>query len=121
MRIAIFSDTWLPNINGVTFSILNQLKALHLDHELFLFVPKTNKNKLEQIPEEVTVFEFSGMIYPSYPGYIMTYPPLRALRRIVKSQRFDLLHTHSPFLQAWYGLLARRVQKIPIVSTYHTH
>jgi glycosyltransferase involved in cell wall biosynthesis len=28
---------------------------------------------------------------------------------------------HTPFLQAWFGALVRRVQKIPLVTTFHTH
>ncbi|MFW9927816.1 MAG: glycosyltransferase [Candidatus Thorarchaeota archaeon] len=121
MRIGIFSDTWLPNINGVTFSILNQLKALYKEHDLFLFVPKTYKDKFEKIPDSVTVFEFTGVMFPNYPGYLMSIPPVRSLRKIISSYRFDLIHTHTPFLQGWYGLLTRHVQKIPIVTTFHTH
>ena len=120
LRIGIFSDTWFPNINGVTFSIRNQLKVLSNDHELFLFVPKTYYNKLEQIPDSVKVYEFSGLSFPSYPGYVMSYPPIRSLRRIAHKQRLDLIHAHSPFLQCWYAMVLRHIQKIPMVVTYHT-
>ena len=119
-RIAIFSDTWLPNVNGVAFSVLNQIKALQEKHELFLFVPRTHANKVEKIPENVTIFEFPGVTFPSYPGYMMSYPSLK-LGRIAKKYRFDLLHSHSPFLQGWYSMLVRRIQKIPMVATFHTH
>jgi 1,2-diacylglycerol 3-alpha-glucosyltransferase len=121
MRIGIFSDTWLPNINGVTFSILNQLKALYQEHELYLFVPKTYEDKFEKIPDSVNVFEFSGLAFPPYPGYVMSFPPVRSLKKIMKSTRLDLIHTHTPFLQGWYGLFYRRIQNIPIVTTFHTH
>ncbi|OLS28115.1 MAG: Alpha-monoglucosyldiacylglycerol synthase [Candidatus Heimdallarchaeota archaeon LC_3] len=121
MRIGIFSDTWLPNINGVSFSVLNQLKALHKEHELFLFVPKTFEDKFEKIPDSVKVFEFSGVIFPPYPGYVMSFPPVRSLKKIMKSQRLDLIHTHTPFLQGWNGLFYRKMQNTPIVSTFHTH
>ena len=121
MRIGIFSDTWLPNINGVTFSVLNQLKALHNEHELFLFVPKTFEDKFEKIPDSVNVFEFSGLVFPTYPGYIMSFPPIRSLKKIMKSNRLDLIHTHTPFFQGWNGLFYRKIQNTPIVSTFHTH
>ena len=43
------------------------------------------------------------------------------LRRIIKEQRFDILHSHSPFLQGWNCMMVKQVQKIPMVATYHTH
>ncbi len=120
MRIGLFSDTWLPNINGVVTSLLNQIKILQQDgHEVFLFVPKTSANKLEQVPEDITTYEFPGLEFPSYPGYKMSLPV--GLRKIIKKQRFDILHSHSPFLQGWNCMMVKQVQKVPMVATYHTH
>ena len=120
MRIALFSDTWLPNINGVVFSILNQIKILERDgHDIYLFVPKTHENKMEDVPENITVFEFPGITFPSYPGYIISFP--RGLRKIASKYRFDLLHSHSPFNQGWTCMLLRKIQKVPMVATFHTH
>ena len=120
MRIALFSDTWLPNINGVVTSLLNQIKILVQDgHEVFLFVPKTSENKLEKVPDGITIYEFPGVEFPSYPGYRMSLP--RNLRKIMSTQRFDILHSHSPFLQGWNCYMVHHVQKVPMVTTYHTH
>ena len=120
MRIALFSDTWLPNINGVVTSLVNQIKILQQDgHEVFLFVPKTSSNKLEQVPEGITIYEFPGVEFPSYPGYKMSLPI--GLRKIISNQRFDILHSHSPFLQGWFCMMVKQVQKVPMVTTYHTH
>lgn len=120
MRIALFSDTWLPNINGVVTSLLNQIKILEADgHEVFLFVPRTAPNKLEKVPENITIYEFPGVEFPSYPGYRMSLP--RHLRKIISTQRFDILHSHSPFLQGWFCFMTQRVQNVPMVTTYHTH
>ena len=116
MRIALFSDTWLPNINGVVTSLVNQIKILEQDgHDVFLFVPRTASNKLEQVPENITIYEFPGVEFPSYPGYIMSLP--FGLRRIIKNQRFDILHSHSPFLQGWNCMMVKQVQKIPMVTS----
>lgn len=120
MRIALFSDTWLPNINGVVTSLLNQIKILVQDgHEVFLFVPKTSENKLEKVPENITIYEFPGLEFPSYPGYKMSLP--KNLRKIISTQRFDILHSHSPFLQGWICFMVQHVQNAPMVTTYHTH
>lgn len=121
-RIGIFTDTWLPNINGVTFSVLNQIKVLEADHELFLFVPRTAADKLEKIPDSVEIIEFPGLEFPSYPGYKITYGVVsRKLRRAAKEQRLDLLHAQTPFFLGWASMLVRRIQKIPMVATFHTH
>lgn len=120
MRIALFSDTWLPNINGVVTSLLNQIRVLQEDgNEVFLFVPKTGENKLEKVPEGITIYEFPGLEFPSYPGYKMSFPT--NLRKIMRTQRFDILHSHSPFLQGWICFMVRHVQNAPMVTTYHTH
>jgi glycosyltransferase involved in cell wall biosynthesis len=120
MRIALFSDTWLPNINGVVTSLLNQIKILKEDgHEVFLFVPRTHANKMEKVPEDITIFEFPGVEFPSYPGYRMSLP--KNLGGIAKKYRFDILHSHSPFLQGWICFMIQHIQKAPMVTTYHTH
>ena len=51
----------------------------------------------------------------------MSYPPFLSFKKLVKKNRLDLIHAHSPFLQCWYAMLMRHIFKIPMIATFHTH
>ncbi|MFW9995853.1 MAG: glycosyltransferase [Candidatus Odinarchaeota archaeon] len=119
MRIAIFSDTWLPNINGVTFSIINEIKALENQHDFLLFVPKTQKQALG-FKIDCPTYEITGFDLPTYPGYRISLPCSRKLKKAIKQHQIDFLHIQSPFSLGYYGLLAKKLLRVPSVATFHT-
>ncbi|MHA2294864.1 MAG: glycosyltransferase [Candidatus Hodarchaeales archaeon] len=119
MKIGIFSDTWLPNINGVTFSIINEIKALEDQHEFVLFVPKTHQRKLG-LKVDCPVYEVSGFEFPSYPGYRISFPLSGVLKKAIKNHHLDFLHIHSPFSLGYYGLFAKKLCRLPSAATFHT-
>ena len=120
MRIAIFSDSWVPNLNGVVISIINEVMNLRDKHEFVIFVPKLKQTipfKIEDIP----IYEMRSFPFPPYPGYNIAYPTIR-FNHALKKEKFDLIHCHSPF-SLGYGaiLLARVFNDLPLLNTYHTH
>lgn len=120
MKIALFSDTWWPNINGVVISLTNQIKVLSKKHEVWVFVPRiSGSERFFTPPENVNVCEMRSILFPAYPGYKIGLPDDK-LRRILKSERFHVVHSHGPFSMGGFAILAARAQRIPLVSTFHT-
>ncbi|MHA1448266.1 MAG: glycosyltransferase [Candidatus Hodarchaeales archaeon] len=119
MIIGIFSDTWLPNINGVTFSIINEIKALSDQHEFVLFVPKTADQDLG-MSVDCPVYSISSFDLPFYPGYRVSLPFSSILKNSAKDHPIDFIHIHSPFFLGYYGLMAKKLFRIPSIATYHT-
>ena len=112
MRIGFFTDTFLPQRNGVVTALLSfGQELIKRGHEVFVFCPKSN------------VREFQGMSVYSYPA--VTFRPYPEFRIAVprgrdRAPRLDIVHTHSPFTMGFFGWRVARIQKIPRVSTFHT-
>lgn len=112
MRIGFFTDTFLPQRNGVVTSLLSfGPELVRRGHEVFVFCPQSN------------VKEYGGMIVHSYPS--VTFRPYPEFKIAVPQGRervpkLDVVHTHSPFSLGVFGWRVSRKQKIPRVSTFHT-
>ncbi len=112
MRIGFFTDTFLPQRNGVVSSILSfGPELVRRGHEVIVFCPKSN------------VKEYSGMEVHSYPS--VTFRPYPEFKIAVPRgsgglPKLDIVHTHGPFLLGVFGLRVAKKQGVPRVSTFHT-
>lgn len=112
MRIGFFTDTFLPQKNGVVTSLLSTGPELvRRGHEVFVFCPKTR------------VKEFRGMKVYSYPA--VTFKPYPEFKIAVPQgkesvPKLDIVHSHSPFTMGFFGWRVSNFQKIPRVTTFHT-
>jgi len=120
MRIAFFTESYLPNTDGVVTSILSFKKQLErLGHEIFVFAP--GRDNIDD--EENGVFYYKSRFFREYPNFpVPVYPTILIERsvRLVKRHNIDLIHVHSPGVMGFRGLHAARRLKIPSVLTYHT-
>ncbi len=122
MRLAILSDSWIPNVNGVVVSVQNEIRVLsERGYEITLFVPKTKKapNSEADLPLE-NIVEHRSIPFPGYQGYNIALPDLK-LRAEIKKKRFDLIHCQTPFSLWVMARILRRTMQIPMVTTFHTH
>ena len=112
MRIGFFTDTFLPQRNGVVTSILSfGPELVKKGHEVFVFCPQSN------------VKEHHGMVVRSYPS--VTFRPYPEFKIAVPRgsgslPKLDIVHTHGPFSLGVFGLRVAKKQGVPPVSTFHT-
>ncbi|MFH1821275.1 MAG: glycosyltransferase [Methanobacteriota archaeon] len=112
MRIGFFTDTFLPQKNGVVTSLLSSGSELvRRGHEVSVFCPKSN------------VKEFNGMKVHSYPA--VTFRPYPEFKIAVPSgkdivPKLDIAHSHTPFTMGFFSWRVSNFQKIPRVTTFHT-
>ncbi|MEM3402206.1 MAG: glycosyltransferase [Candidatus Hadarchaeales archaeon] len=112
MRIGFFTDTFLPQTNGVVTSILSSGTALtERGHEVHVFCPKT---KLKEY-RGIHIHSYPAVPFRPYPEFKIAVPQGRE-----KVPPLDIVHTHSPFTMGFFGWRVSRFQKIPRVSTFHT-
>ena len=118
MRIAIFTDTYPPFINGVSTSTFNLVNSLMDNgHEVLVIAPRSTDGKLEQIGN---VLYIPGIYLKKYYGYRLTNWFANKPISIVKKFKPDIIHNQTDFT---IGVMARRCAKklkLPIVYTYHT-
>lgn len=118
MRIGLFSDTYLPDINGVVSSIVTLQKELEKNgHEVFIIA---NHKGLLHSKREGNVLRLPGLELKWLYGYILSTPYHFSAKEEIRAMNLDVIHVHTEF---GVGLFARIVAKdlsIPVVSTYHT-
>ncbi len=117
LSIAMFSDSALPILNGVSVSIDGLVRELRAQgHSVFLFTSAHPKYK----DPEPNTYRFRAVETPWTKGYPLAIPPFyRTLRRF-RRHEFDIVHTHTPFTVGFVGLRWAESHGLPVVSTYHT-
>jgi glycosyltransferase involved in cell wall biosynthesis len=127
LRVAIFGESYLPYLSGVTVSTEALARGLGVQgHRVLLVAPRpargespTSAGAPGPDPEYAWLPSYQGPP-PAPPGYRMPVPlPSDALRRAGEFGP-DVVHAQSPFVS---GLMARRLaQRVgaPLVFTHHT-
>ena len=117
LRIAMFSDSALPILNGVSVSIDALITELRNEgHSVHLF---TARYPGYTDPDPNT-YRFRAMETPFSKGYPAAYPPYYRMLRKFRRHEFDVIHTHTPVALGMVGLRWAESHDIPLVSTYHT-
>lgn len=117
MTIAIFTDTYKPEINGVVTSIdLFRRELLEQGHTVYLFCP--NYNRGENSPS-ILRFPSIPYFFPLMKERRFAFPSARVLRK-VKELGVEVIHSHVPGNVGIFALRASRKYRIPHVHTYHT-
>jgi 1,2-diacylglycerol 3-alpha-glucosyltransferase len=117
LRVAIFTDSALPILNGVSVSVDLLVRELrNQGHSVHLF---TASHFGFRDPDPNT-HRFRAVETPWTKNYPLAIPPFYGMLRAFRRQRFDLIHTHTPFTIGFVGLRWAESHELPIVSTYHT-
>ena len=90
MRIGLFSDSYLPRMDGIAISVESFRLGLEaLGHTVFVCCPK----RPEQFDEPNNrIYRFSSLPSFSYEGYRDTFPFMPEHIRSVNSLRLDIIH-----------------------------
>lgn len=118
MRIGIFTDTYIPFINGVSTSVDTLKKALEKKgHQVFIVTvnPSTMKytceNKVLRIPG-IPIGIFDYRLTSIYPAHAI---------KMIRSWHLDIIHSQTEFGIGSFARILARQFNIPIVHTYHTY
>lgn len=122
MRVAIVAESFLPNVNGVTNSVLRVLEHLRrTGHEALVIAPDNPRGAAaaDRIHDGIRVHRVPSRMFPK-----VTSLPLGVPRpRIVGVLRgFDphVVHLASPALLGYGGLHAARRLGVPTVAVFQT-
>ncbi|MCB1319616.1 MAG: glycosyltransferase, partial [Leptospiraceae bacterium] len=123
MKIVIFTDTFLPKIDGVGISVENFSKILaHKGHQFVICAPSYGKDDdIVPMHENIRVIRFKNAPLPSYPEIKVVLPSHKRLREAMTVMgQPDLIHIQTPGLLGQYGVMASRMYGVPMIGTYHT-
>ncbi|WP_057755994.1 glycosyltransferase family 4 protein [Weissella kandleri] len=120
MNVGIFTDTYLPQLSGVSTSIetlKNQLERL--GHQVYIFT-STDPNVPENVAEP-NVYRFASVPFVGFKERRVTYRGAIAAQEISKKINLDIVHTQTEFSLGLFGKSVARNLHIPVVHTYHTN
>lgn len=118
MKIAMFTDTYFPQVSGVATSIKILVDALKADgHEVTIFTTSD--------PDADANYDVDIVRIPSIPFLFFTdrrvvISGMNKAYRIAKEKQFDIVHTHTEFGMGLIGKYVAYRLKIPTIHTYHT-
>jgi len=117
VRIALFTNNYLPFCGGVTISVETLRRGLESSgHDAWVFGPRLTGAE----DASVKVVRYPSIPVATYPEFALAVPYSRRIDRLVTALDFDVIHAHHPFL---LGPAARRLarrNRRPLVFTYHT-
>jgi len=116
MRVALFTNNYLPFRGGVTTAVETLRTGLEASgHQAWVFAPASDTSG-----DSPGVFRYPSIPAPTYPGFAVPLPCSPRLARVARGLRPDIVHAQHPFL---LGVTARRIARrlaVPLVFTYHT-
>lgn len=111
MNIGFFTDTYFPQVNGVTFTLQAWKRKLEeRGHRVYIYYPGS-----DYAPQE-REYPFSSFPLWFYDEYRVAFP----LRIAKKTEELDVIHQHGLYGMAIAGLRASWAHKIPRLLTFHT-
>ncbi|OBG91478.1 alpha-mannosyltransferase [Mycobacterium sp. E3251] len=122
MRVAIVAESFLPEVNGVSNSVLRILEHLRLTgHEALVIAPDTppGQTPADRIHDGIRVHRVPSRMFPK----VTTLPLGVPMPRMVSVLRgFDphVVHLASPALLGYGGVKAARWLGVPTVAVYQT-
>lgn len=116
MRIAIFTETFLPKVDGVVTRLVHTLQALEaLGHEVLVLAPPGAPAHHGR----ATVVAAPGLPFPWYPELNVALPSVRIASDAAAFEP-DVVHVVNPVLFGAWGALWARQRRLPLVASFHT-
>ncbi|MCU0623626.1 MAG: glycosyltransferase family 1 protein, partial [Gemmatimonadaceae bacterium] len=124
MRVMYCTDTWAPQVNGVTVVTVRSLEGLMQRGWGAAVVAPEYPAGTPGVPAPAIVpggvLSLPSAAFPNYPDIRATWPGLGRIRRAMRAFAPDLVHCATEFLVGRAGLWTARALGIPVVTSYHT-
>jgi glycosyltransferase involved in cell wall biosynthesis len=125
-RVAVVTETWPPEVNGVSTSIAQLVAGLQRrDHEVQLVRPRqigdgTDRDTEGAFGPRAQVLT-RGLPIPRYPELRLGVPERRMLVRLWAAHRPDVVHLATEGPLGWSALHAARLLRLPVSSDFRTN
>lgn len=129
-RLALFTDTWLPQVNGVARTLDRLVAECHRRGISTMVVTpddgsadvgSADDGSTESADAAYKMVRWPARPFWAYPQLHMATPSTARARALLQDFRPDLVHVATPFGVGLSGRQAARALDLPLVSSYHTH
>jgi glycosyltransferase involved in cell wall biosynthesis len=117
MRIALFTETFLPKVDGIVTRLRHTVEHLQRNGDKVLIVsPDGGLTEYKG----ARIYGVSGFPLPLYPELKLALPR-PSIGVALEEFGPDLIHVVNPAVLGLAGLYYAKVMQIPLVASYHTH
>lgn len=117
MRIALFTETFLPKVDGIVTRLRHTVNYLQQGGDQVLVVAPDGGITEYQ---GAKVYGVSGMPLPLYPELKLALPR-PAIGEALEAFQPDLIHIVNPAVLGLAGLYYAKMMSLPLIASYHTH
>jgi glycosyltransferase involved in cell wall biosynthesis len=117
MRIALFTETFLPKVDGIVTRLKHTVEHLQKQgNQVQVFCPDYGLTEYRG----ATVYGISAFPLPLYPELKLAMPR-PSIGRAVKAFNPDIIHVVNPAVVGLAGVYYAKQYGIPLMASYHTH
>jgi glycosyltransferase involved in cell wall biosynthesis len=124
MRIALVTDTYVPQVNGVTTVVRRMVQALRRSgHQVGVVAPRYPEPEGErgggggEAPDELRI---PSLPFPPYPAVRLTLPFRRRVTRFLDQLAPQVIHVATEGPLGLQGRAYALGHDIPLVTSFHT-
>lgn len=122
LHIALVTETWRPEINGVAMTLGRLTDGLrHLGHRFTLARPRQHADDLPAAEPTLREVLVAGCPIPGYRGLRFGLPAKRRLLHAWREDRPDILQVATEGPLGASAIAAAKQLDIPVVSEFHTN
>lgn len=117
MRIALFTETFLPKVDGIVTRLKHTVDHLQrLGDQVLVISPEGGLTEYKG----AKIFGVSGFPLPLYPELKLALPR-PAIGEALRLFQPDIIHVVNPAVLGLAGLYYAKTLDIPLIASYHTH
>ncbi len=117
MRIALFTETFLPKIDGIVTRLRHTVDHLQRNgDQVLVFSPDGGLRE----HKGAKIHGVKGIPLPLYPELKLAIPTPTVGKKLEQFQP-DLIHVVNPAVLGIGGIYYAKTMNIPLVASYHTH
>ena len=121
MKIAIFTDTFYPQVNGIVTSIIDLAKGMtDRGHRVFIIAPKEKIIYNEFTYKNIEIFRIPAIDASFYDGFKWSTIIHQPTYKRLKKENIDVVHFMTPVTISIFGIIVGKKLRKPIIGTYHT-
>jgi glycosyltransferase involved in cell wall biosynthesis len=120
MNIALFTDTYTPDVNGVAKTLARWVAFLKKQgHQVRVFAPEAKG--APSTSHEEAVKRYKSLPFFLYPELQAALPNPLDVKQSLQEFKPDIIHVATPFNLGLFGRHYALKNNIPFVASYHTN
>ncbi|WP_267384016.1 glycosyltransferase [Cyanobacterium sp. uoEpiScrs1] len=117
MRVALFTETFLPKIDGIVTRLRHTVEHLQRNgDQVLVFCPDGGITEYKGSK----VHGVKGISLPLYPELKLAIPT-PTVGKTIERFKPDLIHVVNPAILGLGGIYFAKTMNIPLIASYHTH